>query len=54
MTPTMQLYWDASSAMIVRDWKTFISYRSQLIGQFVAVFSSLTLFYYVSRLVSLG
>jgi ABC-2 type transport system permease protein len=42
----------AAAAICKRDWLVFSSYRSRLFTTFFATAVSLTLFYYVSRLVS--
>ena len=47
-------YYDASAAIIRRDWTTYKSYRSQLIAGPFSLFISMCLFYYVARLVQLS
>jgi ABC-2 type transport system permease protein len=42
---------DAGVAIVRRDLLLFLSYRARLIAQILSVFFSLTLFYYISRLV---
>jgi ABC-2 type transport system permease protein len=44
-------YWDATTAMLRRDWLMFISYRTQFISQILSTFLALALFYYISRLI---
>ena len=43
---------DASWSFVKRDTKILLSYRLRLAAMLLSVFFSLTLFYYVSRLVS--
>ena len=38
-------------AVLRRDWVVYVSYRSRLVSQLLTSVFSLTLFYYVSRLV---
>jgi ABC-2 type transport system permease protein len=45
---------DAGLAVITRDFKIALSYRLQFIAQLLTAFFSLTLFYYISRLVQVG
>jgi ABC-2 type transport system permease protein len=45
------LHAEAALAVLRRDLQVFVSYRLRLITQFLSVFFSLTLFYYLSRLV---
>jgi ABC-2 type transport system permease protein len=42
---------DAGAAVVRRDFKTFLSYRARLFTMLLSVFFSITLFYYISRLV---
>jgi ABC-2 type transport system permease protein len=44
----------AAGAIFVRDWKVFSSYRTRLVSTVVSATVGVTLFYYVSRLVSGG
>jgi ABC-2 type transport system permease protein len=41
----------ATLAIVRRDWQVFISYRLRFITQWLSAFFTLTLFYYISRLV---
>ena len=50
----MRAYADAGTAVLRRDFQTALSYRLQLIGTVFGSFFSLTIFYYVSRLVRVG
>jgi len=43
---------NAAIALLRRDWQIFVSYRLRFVAQLVGSFFSLTLFYYVSRLVA--
>ena len=45
---------DAVIAVIRRDALLFWSYRTRVVSQTLAVFFSLTVFYYVSKLVRVG
>ena len=45
---------DAGLAIVKRDLQLALSYRLRFVAQLLGVFFSLTLFYYVSRLVRLG
>jgi ABC-2 type transport system permease protein len=42
----------AASAIFTRDWKVFSSYRTRLVSTFISTIVGVTVFYYVSRLVS--
>jgi ABC-2 type transport system permease protein len=42
----------AAGAIFTRDWKVFSSYRTRLVSTFVSTVVGVTVFYYVSRLVS--
>jgi hypothetical protein len=42
---------DAGFAVVKRDWRMMTSYRLRFISTLVGAFFSLTLFYYISRLV---
>jgi ABC-2 type transport system permease protein len=45
---------DAGFAVVTRDFKTALSYRVRFVTQLLSAFFSLTLFYYISRLVRVG
>jgi len=47
----MRLTLDASFALIKRDWMTYNSYRTQLVSMVFGMLTSLTLYYFLSRLV---
>jgi ABC-2 type transport system permease protein len=47
-------YLDAGLAFVVRDFKVMMSYRTRWVTQLLTTFFSLTLFYYISRLVTVG
>ncbi len=44
----------AAVGVVQRDWRIFLSYRTRLITQLLSAFFSLTLFYYISRLIRVG
>ena len=44
----------AALGLLERDWRTFISYRIRPITMLLSAFFSLTLFYYISRLVKVS
>jgi ABC-2 type transport system permease protein len=48
----MSLWWDAMWAIIRRDAVLFVSYRSQLVAQFLGPLFTIALFYYISRLLT--
>jgi ABC-2 type transport system permease protein len=48
----MRLWLDAMWGIVRRDAILFVSYRSQLIAQFVGPLFSITLFYYISHLLT--
>jgi ABC-2 type transport system permease protein len=48
---SLRLSWSAFMAMIHRDMRVYLSYRTRLFSQILTSVFSLTLFYYVSRLV---
>jgi ABC-2 type transport system permease protein len=48
----MRLWCDAMWGIMRRDAILFVSYRTQLVSQFVGPLFSITLFYYISRLLS--
>jgi ABC-2 type transport system permease protein len=50
----LRAYADAAAAVVIRDFKIFASYRTRFAAQLLAAFFSLTLFYYISRLVHVG
>lgn len=43
--------WDAAIGLIKRDWSTFSSYRTQLFSMIFGMLTSLTLYYFLSKLV---
>lgn len=47
-------YWSTAVSVMRRDFKLFLSYRGLIVSQVFAMFFTLTLFYYVSRLVKFG
>jgi ABC-2 type transport system permease protein len=47
-----RLWWDAMWGIIRRDAILFVSYRSQLVAQFLGPLFSIALFYYISRLLT--
>jgi ABC-2 type transport system permease protein len=47
----MRLTFDAAIGLIRRDWLTFSSYRTQLLSTIFGMLTSLTLYYFLSRLV---
>lgn len=49
--PTLTMRMDAVAAMFQRDLRLYFSYRSRVLSQILQTVFSLTLFYYVSRLV---
>jgi ABC-2 type transport system permease protein len=48
----MRLWWDAMWGIIRRDAILFMSYRTQLVAQFLGPLFSITLFYYISHLLT--
>jgi ABC-2 type transport system permease protein len=48
----MRLWWDAMWGIIRRDAILFLSYRTQLVAQFLGPLFSITLFYYISHLLT--
>jgi len=44
----------AAYGVLRRDWQLFLSYRMRLISQLLSMFFSITIFYYISRLVTVG
>ncbi|HEY1775376.1 MAG TPA: ABC transporter permease [Solirubrobacteraceae bacterium] len=46
----MRLWWDAAYGVVRRDAILFFSYRTQVVTQIFSLLFSLTLFYYISRL----
>jgi ABC-2 type transport system permease protein len=48
----MRLWWDAMSGIMRRDAILFMTYRTQLVSQIVGPLFTITLFYYISRLVT--
>jgi ABC-2 type transport system permease protein len=47
-------YVEGAVAMVKRDARLFVSYRFRFAGQILGVFFTVTLFYYISRLVKVG
>lgn len=45
-------YGQAGLAVLGRDLRVFLTYRSRVVAQLIAVLATITLFYYVSRLVN--
>lgn len=50
----MRLTVDAALGLMKRDWLTFSSYRTQLISLVLGMFTSLTLYFFLSKLVSVA
>ncbi|HKP21802.1 MAG TPA: ABC transporter permease [Thermoleophilaceae bacterium] len=50
----MRLHYDAAMGLIRRDWLLFTSYRTQALSMVASIFTSLALFYFVSRLVTIS
>jgi ABC-2 type transport system permease protein len=48
----MRLWWDAMWGIMRRDAILFMTYRTQLVAQFLGPLFTITLFYYISRLVT--
>jgi ABC-2 type transport system permease protein len=44
----------AAHGVLLRDWRNFISYRARFVTQLLSMFFTLTLFYYISRLVTVS
>jgi ABC-2 type transport system permease protein len=49
----MRLWLDAMSGIVRRDAILFISYRTQLVSQFLSPLFSIAVFYYISRLLTM-
>src|SRR5581483_9613799 len=47
-------YADATVGFIKRDVTGFLSYRLRFVSQILGTFFSVTLFYYISRLITVG
>jgi hypothetical protein len=47
-------YLSAAHGVLLRDWQVFISYRIRLVTSVLSMFFSLTLFYYISRLLKVS
>lgn len=47
-------YASAAHGVLLRDWRTFISYRIRFVTTLLTLFFTLTLFYYISRLVEVS
>lgn len=50
----MRLYLDAAAGLFRRDWFTFNSYRTQLLSAIFGMFTSLALFWFLSKLVNVA
>lgn len=50
----MRLHYDAAMALIRRDWLLFISYKMQALSMVGGIFTTLALFYFMSRLVTIS
>jgi ABC-2 type transport system permease protein len=48
----MRLWWDAMWGIVRRDAVLFMTYRTQLVAQFLGPLFTITLFYYISHLVT--
>jgi ABC-2 type transport system permease protein len=48
----MRLWWDAMWGIMRRDAILFVSYRTQLVSQFLSPLFTIALFYYISRLLT--
>jgi ABC-2 type transport system permease protein len=48
----VRLWWDAMWGIVRRDAILFVSYRSQLVAQFLGPLFTITLFYYISHLLT--
>jgi ABC-2 type transport system permease protein len=48
----MKLWWDAMWGIVRRDAVLFMTYRTQLVSQFLGPLFTITLFYYISHLVT--
>lgn len=48
----MRLWWDAMCGIVRRDAILFMSYRAQLVSQFLGPLFTVALFYYISHLVT--
>jgi ABC-2 type transport system permease protein len=44
----------AAHGVLLRDWRIFISYRVRFVTQLLSMFFSLTLFYYISRVLTVS
>jgi ABC-2 type transport system permease protein len=44
----------ATRGVLQRDWRIFISYRARFVTQLLSMFFTLTLFYYISRLLTVS
>jgi ABC-2 type transport system permease protein len=51
---TVRAYVDAAAALFMRDARLYLSYRARFVTQTLSGFLGLVLFYYVSRLVTVG
>lgn len=47
----MRESYDAALGLMKRDWLTFSSYKTQLVSMLLGMFTSLTLYYFLSKLV---
>ena len=48
----MRLWWDAMWGIVRRDAILFMTYRTQLVSQFLGPLFTVALFYYISHLVT--
>jgi ABC-2 type transport system permease protein len=48
----MRLWWDAMTGIVRRDAILFMSYRTQLMAQFLGPLFTITLFYYISHIIT--
>jgi ABC-2 type transport system permease protein len=48
----MRLWWDAMAGIVRRDAILFVSYRTQLMAQFLGPLFTITLFYYISHIIT--
>jgi ABC-2 type transport system permease protein len=49
-----RLFASAAAGVMLRDWQTFVSYRLRFVTQLLSMLFTLTLFYYISRLVTVS
>src|SRR3954469_24374391 len=51
---TIAAYTDATVGCVRRDLSAFLSYRLRFVSQIIGTFFSVTLFYYISRMITVG